>query len=325
MPVRHVASDPTDLRLTVVYEHRASRERLWSAWTDPRTLERFWGPPTWPATFTTFDLKVGGRAEYFMSGPEGGTARGAWRFLEIEPGHLLRMRDGFGRADGSDDPNLPSMDMEVRFEQLSEGGRVRVTTTFDSVEDMERVLAMGMQEGMASALAQLDEVLDDLRAASAAYATALELLDDTHVRIVRVVRGSLDQVWRAHHDPDLLKRWLLGPPGWVMTVAEPGTAVGAAWRYAWAQVGGEGAFGFEGEVLELAPPRRAVTTERMTGTEGPNTVNELTLAPAPGGRTRITLVITYPSRELRDMILATGMVDGMEQSYARLDGLDGLA
>jgi uncharacterized protein YndB with AHSA1/START domain len=91
--------------------------------------------------------------------------------------------------------------------------------------------------------------------------------------------------------------------------------------YEWAQEGGEARFGFTGEVLASEAPRRAVTTERMLGTDGPSTTNELELAPRPGGRTLITLTITYPSREVRDMILGTGMVGGMEASYARLEGV----
>ena len=57
----------------------------------------------------------------------------------------------------------------------------------------------------------------------------------------------------------------------------------------------------------------------MIGMDGPGTVNELLLSPRPGGRTRIELRITYPSQELRDTVLATGMVDGIELPYARLD------
>ena len=77
-------------------------------------------------------------------------------------------------------------------------------------------------------------------------------------------------------------------------------------------------FGFEGELLESSAPFRAVTSERMMGTNGPAVRNEMTLVPVQGG-TLLSLVITYPSKELRDMILATGMTAGMETSYARLE------
>ena len=137
-----------------------------------------------------------------------------------------------------------------------------------------------------------------------------------------LIRGGIDAVWRAHHEPELLQRWLLGPEGWTMPVCEVATEVGQTYRYEWAQVDGEGRFGFTGELLESLPPHRAVTTEAMIGTDGPGTTNELTLTPVEDG-TLLSLLITYPSAEVRDAILATGMTDGMETSYKRLDALVG--
>jgi uncharacterized protein YndB with AHSA1/START domain len=180
-----------------------------------------------------------------------------------------------------------------------------------------------MEEGMTSAMSQIDGVLADLATFAASLPTAAQIIDDTHVRISRVINGSVEQVWRAHHEPELMKRWLLGPDVWEMTVCEVSTQVGGAYRYEWAPVPGgpaaeQGAFGFEGVLLESMPPVRAVTTERMIGIPGDSTVNELTLTPTTGG-TLLTLLITYPSVELRDMILASGMTDGMETSYVRLE------
>src|SRR5690606_9364808 len=161
-------------------------------------------------------------------------------------------------------------------------------------------------------------VLADLASYAASRPTDAQILSDTKVRISRVIRGSVEQVWRAHHEAELMQRWLLGPDGWTMPVCEVGTKVGDSFRYEWEMEDGSQRFGFEGEVLESEPPYREVTTERMIGVEGPGTVNELTLTPHPSG-TLLTLVITYPSAEVRDMVLGTGMTDGMERSYTRLE------
>ncbi len=180
---------------------------------------------------------------------------------------------------------------------------------------------MGAVEGTRMSLNQLDAVLQDLRAYAQGKGTRTEVLDDTHVRITRLIEGSRDLVWRAHHDPELLEKWLLGPDGWVMTVAEPSETVGDTYRYMWEQEGApETAFGFEGDVLLVEAPRRAVTTERMVGTEGPVTTNDLQLYEEDGA-TLLTLLVEYPDAETRDMILATGMTDGMETSYARLESV----
>ncbi len=149
-------------------------------------------------------------------------------------------------------------------------------------------------------------------------ATEAQVLSDTLVRVSRVIRGTVQQVWDAHHDSALLQRWLLGPDGWTMPVCEVAASIGDSYRYEWESETGEERFGFTGELLESQRPRRAVTTERMIGTDGPATVNEMTLTPVDGG-TLLSIVITYPSTGVRDAILSTGMVGGMETSYARLE------
>jgi uncharacterized protein YndB with AHSA1/START domain len=115
-----------------------------------------------------------------------------------------------------------------------------------------------------------------------------------------------------------MQRWLLGPDGWTMPVCQVATKVGERYRYEWEAADGSQRFGFEGELLESMPPHRAVTSEAMIGMEGPGTRNEMTLVAVPGG-TLLAIVVTYPSREVRDMVLGTGMTGGMEASYARLE------
>ena len=137
-------------------------------------------------------------------------------------------------------------------------------------------------------------------------------------RLVDSLRGPVERVWKAHHDASLVKRWLLGPDGWTMPVCDVARKVGDAYRFEWEADDGSQRFGFEGELLESAPPHRAVTTERMIGMEGPGSVNDMTLT-AVGAGTLLTVLITYPSVEIRDMALGSGMVGGMEQSYARLE------
>jgi uncharacterized protein YndB with AHSA1/START domain len=74
---------------------------VWQLWADPRQLERWWGPPTYPATFTRHDLAPGSRVEYHMTGPEGDQPHGHWDILEADPPRSLVFRDGFANDDGS--------------------------------------------------------------------------------------------------------------------------------------------------------------------------------------------------------------------------------
>jgi uncharacterized protein YndB with AHSA1/START domain len=212
------------------------------------------------------------------------------------------------------------MRMTFSFEATPQGSRFTSVTRFPSLEAMESLVKMGMLEGTKSAMGQIDALLADLRSFAASMATQAQLLSDTQVRISRVIRGSVEQVWRAHHEPKLLQRWLLGPDGWTMPVCEVATKVGQRYRFEWALADGSQRFGFTGELLESAAPYRAVTSEQMIGMDGPGTRNELTLSALPTG-TLLSLLITYPSKELRDMILGSGMTTGMESSYTRLEGL----
>lgn len=321
MPVTDIVTDPENLTMTVVAEFDAPVERLWRAYTDPRQLERFWGPPGWPATFTRFDFTAGGRALYRMTSPQGEPSGGAWEFLRIDEGRGFELLDSFVDENGDALEGFPAMRMVFAFSATETGSRFESVSYFPSLEALEQVVAMGVVEGTRLSLGQLDAVLQDLRAYAQGKGTRTELLSDTHVRITRLIEGSRDLVWRAHHDPELLKKWLLGPDGWIMTVAEPSETVGDVYRYAWEQEGApETAFGFEGEVLQADAPRRVVTTERMIGTEGPSTTNDLQLYEEDGA-TLLTLLVEYPDKETRDMILATGMTDGMEASYARLESV----
>jgi uncharacterized protein YndB with AHSA1/START domain len=318
MPITAVTSDADALTLSVTGDYAVPVERLWQAYADPRQLEKFWGPESWPATFTRHDMTPDGGSQYYMTGPDGSRSHGWWRFVTVEPGRRFEVEDGFAHEDGRPNEAMPTMRMTFMFESTATGSRFTSVTYFPSLEAMQQLAAMGMVEGLRSALGQLDDVLADLSSYAADRAVGAQILNDTQVRISRIIRGSVEQVWRAHHDEALLRRWLLGPDGWTMPVCKVGSSAGDTYRYEWQQEDGSNRFGFEGEILESEPPHRAVTSERMIGMDGPGTVNEMTLTPHDAG-TLLTLVITYPNAEVRDMVLGTGMTDGMEASYVRLE------
>jgi len=318
MPITSVTKDPEALTMTVTAEFPVSVARLWDAYADPRQLEKFWGPVEWPATFARHDFATGGRSDYYMTGPDGEQSAGYWKYLAVDPGKSFEVEDGFATEPGVENTEMPSMRMVFTFEPTDSGSRVSTTTHFPSAEALEQLLGMGMEEGMTSAMSQMDAVITDLASYSAGVGTNAQILSDTKIRVARTIRGSVDQVWEAHHNADLMKRWLLGPDGWSMPVCDVAVNVGDSYRYEWEQDGGGNRFGFVGELLETEPKVREVTTEMMIGMEGEPAVNELTLTPVEGG-TLLSLVITYPSAEVRDIVLATGMTDGMETSYKRLE------
>ena len=160
MTVTAVRKDPESLTMTLDAEFDASPERVWQLWADPRQLERWWGPPTYPATFTKHELSPGSRIEYHMTGPEGDQPKGFWDVLEVEPPHRLLVRDGFANDDGTPNTEMPTGEMQVTIDEIGDGRtRMSINNVFPSTETMEQLLAMGQEEGMTQAVGQIDAIL----------------------------------------------------------------------------------------------------------------------------------------------------------------------
>jgi uncharacterized protein YndB with AHSA1/START domain len=159
MTVIDVTTDPENLTLTLVAEFDASPSRVWQVWEDPRQLERWWGPPTYPSTFTRHDFVVDGESRYYMTGPGGDTPHGWWRISAIDKPHRLDFDNGLADDDGEPVPGVLPMPSYVTFEPLGEGTRMTAVTTYVDVEQMEKMLAMGMKDGMYGAASQIDDVL----------------------------------------------------------------------------------------------------------------------------------------------------------------------
>lgn len=146
--------------------------------------------------------------------------------------------------------------------------------------------------------------------------TAYSTPSDTEFRAMRLFDASREVIWMMHTDPRHIPQWLTGPEGWTMPVCEIDLRPGGSWRYVWRKSKGE-EMGMTGGVVEVVPPSRLVTTERW-GPEWPETINTVELTER-GRQTLLTMTVKYPSQAARDAALKTGMKDGMEASYARLD------
>jgi uncharacterized protein YndB with AHSA1/START domain len=160
MTVTDVRKDPTALTMTVASEWAAPVARVWQLWADPRKLERWWGPPTFPATFVEHDLRAGGKASYFMTGPEGEQHHGWWKVVAVEEPRRLDLEDGFADKDGKPNDAMPTTRFTVTFAELPSGATLMVIETrFPSREAMDQMIEMGMEEGLAAAMGQIDAVL----------------------------------------------------------------------------------------------------------------------------------------------------------------------
>lgn len=160
MPIVRVDKNIDAHTFTVVSNYGAPVERAWQLYADPRQLERFWGPPSWPATVVDHDLRPGGRVTYFMTGPEGEKSAGYWDVLEVDAPHRFVVNDGFADDDGKPNHDMPTVRMEFQFAEHADGGTLTtVASTFPSEDAMTRLIEMGMEDGMREAMGQIDAVL----------------------------------------------------------------------------------------------------------------------------------------------------------------------
>ncbi len=159
MSVTSIDKDVDKLTLTLVAEFDAAPEQVWQLWADPRRLERWWGPPTHPATVQEHDLSPGGDVTYFMTGPEGERYHGWWRVTSVDAPTSLEFSDGFADQDGKPLADMPVQTVQMQLVGSGGGTRMVLRSIFDSPEQMEQVLSMGAAEGLQQAVGQMDTLL----------------------------------------------------------------------------------------------------------------------------------------------------------------------
>jgi len=145
------------LTVTATFEHPI--EKVWKLYADPRKLERWWGPPTFPATVVRHELVPGGVVHYYMTSPEGEQFHGVWHVTSVdEPTHFT-VEDFFADAEGAPVEGMPATHMDYRFEAIDGGTRMVCVSSYDSVDDLQKVLDMGMEEGLRGSMSQMEAVL----------------------------------------------------------------------------------------------------------------------------------------------------------------------
>jgi len=145
------------------------------------------------------------------------------------------------------------------------------------------------------------------------------LPSDREIAMSRTFAAPRQLLWDAHTKPELVKRWLLGPPGWSMPVCTIDLRVGGSYRYQWRKDADGSTMAMGGVYKEIKPIERIVSTEKFDDPwyEG-EAVGTLTLT-EKGGKTILTTTVLYASKTVRDSVLKSGMATGVDQSYDRLE------
>jgi len=162
MPVIAVTKDAATATMTLTAWFDAAIERVWQLWSDPRQLERWWGPPEFPATVLDHDLGPDGSVTYLTTGADGHEYRGWWRVRAVDPPRHLEFEDGWADDAGHPDPALPVTVVRVTLAESGESGTdMEIVWRFPSAEAMEQIIAMGFEDGLTGSVGQIDGLLLD--------------------------------------------------------------------------------------------------------------------------------------------------------------------
>lgn len=154
-----VDKDLENATLTVTATFAYPIQKVWALYADPRKLERWWGPPTYPATVVRHELAPGGVVHYYMTSPEGEQFHGVWHVKTVDEPTGFTVDDFFADAEGAPAEGMPTVHMDYRFESTDGDTRMVCVSSYDSVDDLQKTLDMGMEEGLTGSMGQMEAVL----------------------------------------------------------------------------------------------------------------------------------------------------------------------
>ena len=154
-----IERDLDSRKLTIRRRFNAPRSRVWRAYTDPDLLDLWWAPQPWKTETLRMDFRVGGSWHYSMNGPEGEQHFARMDFVEIEPEELFVAVDVFADSKGATNPDLPKQTFTTSFADEGATTQVVVVVDYESVEDLQKVIEMGMEQGVTMAQDQLEALL----------------------------------------------------------------------------------------------------------------------------------------------------------------------
>ena len=159
MTITSVDTDYDSLTITLIADFDNPIDQVWELWSDPRKLERWWGPPGYPATVEKHALTPGGEVTYFMTGPEDDQYPGMWRVTSVDPPTSLQFTDACADSDAARLEDSPIIEISVQLLEHEGGTRMKMRMTFETRDDMERVVDRGTVEGLQQAISQMDGLL----------------------------------------------------------------------------------------------------------------------------------------------------------------------
>lgn len=320
-----------ELIITRVFD--APRKLVWMSWTDPEQLKRWWGPRDFTSPFSMIDLRVGGKYINCMRGPDGKDYWSTGVYREVVPPEKLVMTDSFADEKGNVvsgtyygmGPEFP-LELLVILTLEEREGKTRLTLQHGSVKDLNETDAANMEQGWNESFDKLAEYLgaserEELTETKKNPTTIIAEPAKQEIVITRVFDAPRELVFKAFIDPKLYVQWL-GPRGLTTTLETFEPRNGGSWRYIQKDQDGN-EFAFHGVNHEVLPPERIIDTFEFEGLPetGHIILGMTKFEELPGNRTGFTAQSVFLSVEDRDGMLQSGMEEGVNESYERLDDL----
>lgn len=151
--------DEANNTLTITRRFAAPKSKVWKAWTDPQILEQWWAPQPWKAVTKSFEFKEGGKWLYYMQGPKNDKNWSVVEYKTIDPENSYTAVDAFADEEGNKSSSFPITELKNEYTETDGVTQVKITSKYPSSQDIDRVLEMGLAEGMAMAFRSLDEIL----------------------------------------------------------------------------------------------------------------------------------------------------------------------
>jgi uncharacterized protein YndB with AHSA1/START domain len=312
------------------------REQVWTAWTEPAQLKKWWGPRGFTSPVSRIDLRVGGMYLNCMRAPDGKDYWSTGVYREVVPPKRLVMTDSFADEEGNVvsgtyygmGPEFPR-ELLVILTLEEQEGKTRLTLQHGSVENLNETDAANMEQGWNESFDKLAEYLRTPKNKGEPSRTKKNPTRITaepakqEIIITRDFDAPRALVFRAFTDPNLYVQWL-GPRGLTTTLEMFEPRNGGSWRYIQTDQDGN-EFAFHGVNHEVLPPERIIGTFEFDGLPetGHVILQTARFKELPGNRTKLTSQSVFQSVEDRDGMLQSGMEAGVNDSYERLDELLG--
>ena len=302
-----------ETEIVMTRSFQAPRELVFEALSKPEHIQRWWGGLCGEMTVCEVDFRPGGAWRFVMGGAHGENGFGG-EFLEIEP--PARVVQTFEWEGLPGHISTETMTLDER------DGRTHMTITsvFDSRQDRDGMLGSGMEAGVGESYDRLEELLremesqDEDRSPGALQVSTRGEREFVMTRSFQAPRGL---VFEALSKPEHIRRWW-GVHSDTMTTCEVDFRVGGKWRFVLSNAGGGCAF--RGEYREIVRPERIVQTSEFEEMPGHISLETISLHEHLG-RTTMTALCVFDSREDRDGMLGSGMEEGVGESYDRLEEL----